>query len=108
MLAATDNAIELPPFEVVGPRNAPTIVVLGGISANRHICANGADTRPGWWEAMAGRGRSLDTARYQLVGVDFLDGGRGDDGRPERVVTTHDQADAIAAVLDVLGIERLH
>src|ERR1044072_3082780 len=105
MLVATDNAIELPPFEVVGPRNAPTIVVLGGISANRHICANGADSRPGWWEAIAGRGRPLDTARYQLVGVDFLDGGGG---RAERVVTTHDQADAIAAVLDVLGVEHLH
>jgi homoserine O-acetyltransferase len=108
MLLASDTAIELPPFEVVGPQGAPTIVVLGGISANRHICSNGADGRPGWWESMAGRGRALDTTRYQLVGIDFLDGGRRADGRPERVVTTHDQAEAIAAVLDSLGVDRLH
>lgn len=108
MLLAPESAVELPPFEVVGPRGAPTIAVLGGISANRHICANGADGRPGWWEAMAGRGRALDTTRYQLVGFDFVDGGRGVDGRPERIVSTHDQADALAAVLDSLGIERLH
>jgi homoserine O-acetyltransferase len=57
---------------------------------------------------MAGRGRALDTSRYQLVGVDFLDGGRADDGRPERIVTTHDQADALAAVLDSLDIDRVH
>lgn len=108
MLVASESAVELPPFEVVGPQGAPTIAVMGGISANRHICANGADGRPGWWEAMAGRGRALDTTRYQLVGFDFLDGGRGADGRPERTVTTHDQADALAAILDSLGIERLH
>jgi homoserine O-acetyltransferase len=108
MMVASESTIELPPFEIAGVRGAPAIVALGGISANRHICANGADGRPGWWEAMAGRGRALDTTRYQLVGVDFLDGGRRDDGRPERIVTTHDQADALAAVLDSLGIERLH
>jgi homoserine O-acetyltransferase len=108
MLVASESTIELPPFEIAGVRGAPAIAVLGGISANRHICANGADGRPGWWEAMAGRGRALDTTRYQLVGFDFLDGGRRDDGRPERIVTTHDQADALAAVLDSLGIDRLH
>ena len=108
MFVATEIAIELPPFEVVGPKDAPAIVVLGGISANRHICSNAADGRAGWWELMAGRGRALDTTRYQLVGVDFLDGGRAADGRPERVVSTFDQADSLAAVLDSLGIDRLH
>lgn len=108
MLVASEIAAELPPFEVVGPRGAPTIAVLGGISANRHVCSNGADSRPGWWEVMAGRGRALDSTRYQLVGVDFLDGGRASDGRPERIVTTHDQADALAAVLDSLDIDRVH
>jgi homoserine O-acetyltransferase/O-succinyltransferase len=105
---ASEILIEVPPYEVSGPRGAPTIVVLGGISANRHVCGNGVDPSPGWWEAVAGRGRALDTTRYQLVGCDFLDGGRGPDGRPEHIVSTHDQADAIAAVLDEIGIERVH
>ena len=108
MPVASEILIEVPPYEVSGPRGAPTIVVLGGISANRHVCGNGVDPSPGWWEGVAGRGRALDTSRFQLVGVDFLDGGRGPDGRPERIVSTHDQADAIAAVLDEIGIERVH
>jgi homoserine O-acetyltransferase/O-succinyltransferase len=40
--------------------------------------------------------------------VDFLDGGRRSDGRPQRIVTTHDQAANVASVLDELGIERIH
>ena len=108
MSFASEILIEVPPYEVSGPRGAPTIVVLGGISANRHVCGNGVDPSPGWWEAVAGRGRALDTTHYQLVGCDFLDGGRGPDGRPERIVSTHDQAEAIAAVLDEIGIQRVH
>ena len=42
-----------------------------------------------------------------MLGFDFLDGGRGSDGRPERIVTTHDQADALARVLDEIGVERI-
>jgi homoserine O-acetyltransferase len=108
MRSASEGTLELSSFEVVGPQGAPVVVALGGISSNRHICANGADERRGWWESIAGRGRALDTTRYQLIGVDFLDGGCRDDGRPERIVTTYDQADAIIAVLDSLGIDRVH
>jgi homoserine O-acetyltransferase len=107
MSLVSETLIEVPPYEVFGPRGAPTILVLGGISANRHICANGVDPTPGWWESIAGRGRALDTTKYQLVGCDFIDGGRGVDGRPERIVRTHDQADAIVAALDEIGIEKV-
>jgi homoserine O-acetyltransferase len=95
---------ELPAFEVVGPRDAPAVVVLGGISANRHVRSTGDDPSPGWWESVA----ALTTKHYSLVGVDFIDGGERPDGRPERIVTIADQADAVAAVLDHLGIPRLH
>ena len=108
MSCVSEILIDVPPYEISGPRGAPTIVVLGGISANRHVCGNGVDPSPGWWETVAGGGRALDTTRYQLVGCDFLDGGRGSDGRPERIVTTHDQADALAAVLDEIGVRRVH
>ena len=107
MTVASEILIEVPPYEVVGPRGAPAVVALGGISANRHVCGNGANPNPGWWEGVAGRGRALDTTRYQLIGCDFIDGGLGPDGRPERIVTTHDQADAVIAVLDELHIERV-
>jgi len=107
MSLVSETLIEVPPYEVFGPRGAPTVLVLGGISANRHICANGVDPTPGWWESIAGRGRALDTTKFQLVGCDFIDGGRGIDGRPERIVRTHDQADAIVAALDEIGIDKV-
>jgi homoserine O-acetyltransferase len=92
---------------VIGPRGAPVVVALGGISATRHVCANAVDGRPGWWEGIAGPGRAIDTLRRQVLSFDYVDGGRTDDGRPERVVTTHDQADALAAVLDEIGVHRV-
>src|SRR5690242_4257208 len=69
MPVASEILIEVPPYEVSGPRGAPTIVVLGGISANRHVCGNGVDPSPGWWEGVAGRSRALDPTLYQLIGV---------------------------------------
>jgi homoserine O-acetyltransferase/O-succinyltransferase len=104
---ASETELELPPYEVIGPRGAPVVVALGGISASRHVCANAADGRPGWWESIVGPSRAIDTSRHQVLSFDYLDGGRGSDGRPERVVTSHDQADALAAVLDEIGVARV-
>ncbi len=91
------------PFEVSGPAGAPVVVALGGISASRHVVATADDPSPGWWECVVGPGRAVDTRRFRVLGLDFLDGGRAPDGRPARTVTTHDQADALAAALDALG-----
>jgi homoserine O-acetyltransferase len=96
--AGTASAVE---FEVAGPENAPLVLALGGISADRHVAT-------GWWKAIAGPARAIDTSTFRVLGVEFLDGGSRADGRPERPVTTRDQAAAIAAVLDELDVERLH
>ena len=98
----------VPAFEIVGPAGAPVVAVLGGISATRHVSASDRDPSPGWWDAIVGPGRAINTNAFCVLGVDFLDGGRRDDGQPARTVTTADQADAVARVLDALGIERLH
>lgn len=95
--AVTAATIE---HEIVGPKDAPVVLAVGGISADRHVTT-------GWWARVAGERRAIDTIQHRVLGVDFLDGGRGADGRPERAVTTHDQADAIAAVLDERAIETL-
>jgi homoserine O-acetyltransferase/O-succinyltransferase len=95
-------------YELVGRSDAPLVIALGGISATRHVAANASDLTPGWWDDIVGDGKSIDTTRYRVLGVDFIDGGRREDGRPQRTVTTHDQADAIARVLDHIGVERVH
>lgn len=99
---------ELPNYEIVGPADAPVVVALGGISASRHVTSTDENAAPGWWHEIAGPGRAIDTTRVRVLGIDYIDGGRGSDGRPKRAITTHDQADAVAAVLDALGVERVH
>lgn len=101
-------------FEWMGNPEGPVVVVLGGISANRHVGSHASDESPGWWEPFAGPGRPLDTRTYRVVGVDWI-GGPGGSSAPHRrpspegipAVTTRDQAAAVAAVLDHLGVTRV-
>ncbi|HMA23482.1 MAG TPA: homoserine O-succinyltransferase [Gemmatimonadaceae bacterium] len=95
-------------YELIGAPGAPVVVVLGGISATRHVTISDDDPSPGWWNEIVGRGRAVDTMRYRVLGVDFLDGGWQSDGRPQRIVTTHDQAANIARILDEIGVDRIH
>jgi homoserine O-acetyltransferase len=85
---------------ITRPTGAPVVVVLGGISASR-------DAR-NWWPAIVGHKRAVDTRGFRVLGIDWLDGGEGRDGRPLRAISTHDQADALAAVLDEHEVQSLH
>jgi homoserine O-acetyltransferase len=105
---ASAQLAELPPFEITGPPCAPVVVALGGISATRHVAASDDDPERGWWEDVVGPGRAVDTSCYRVLGFDFLDGGVADDGGPARTVTTHDQADALARLLDALDVDAAH
>ena len=89
-------------WEAVGPEDAPCVIVAGGISAGRHLAPNGAFPEPGWWAAQVGRGAALDPARLRLVAIDWL----GADGTLDAPIDSADQADAIARVLDRLGVRR--
>jgi homoserine O-acetyltransferase len=94
-------------YELVGAQGAGVTLALGGISATRHVVSHADSGAPGWWEQIAGAARPLDTGTRRILGVEFLDGGRTPDGRPAAIVTTHDQAASIVALLDDLGIDRL-
>lgn len=90
----------------------PVVAVLGGISAGRHVTACIDDASPGWWESMVGAARPIDTSAFDVVAIDWV-GGAGlstgpRDDVPFPAVGTHDQARALLAVLDRLGIRRLH
>jgi homoserine O-acetyltransferase len=91
------------PWECLGPSGAPCVLVAGGISAGRHVAASAAFPERGWWDAQAGVGQALAPARLRLLAIDWL----GADGALDAPIDSADQADAIAAVLDVLGIDRL-
>lgn len=87
-------------YEVLGPDDAPVLVVAGGISADRHVLASARYPDAGWWQVQSGLG--LDPSRQRIVAIDWL----GADGALDVPIDSADQADAIAAVLDALGIAR--
>jgi len=97
---------QLPQFTLVGAPDAPVVVVLGGISATRHVVSSTG--QPGWWNAIAGDARAIDTNRFRVLGIDFLDAGRDATGRPRRIVTTHDQALWLMRALQSTGVGRAH
>ena len=59
-------------YELSGAEDAPLVIVLGGISAGRHVTATPEDASAGWWEALVGAGRAIDTRQFRVLGVDFL------------------------------------
>jgi homoserine O-acetyltransferase len=96
-------------WRLVGPADAPVVLALGGISAHRRVSAEDQ----GWWAPLVGHGKAVDAARFRVLGMDYL-GGSAESTGPARgaadfpTISSHDQARAIVAVLDHLGIGQLH
>ncbi len=89
-------------WECQGPVDAPVLIVQGGISASRHVCASAQFIEPGWWQEQAGVGAALDSKRFRILAIDWL----AADGALDVCIDPTDQADAICAVLDDLRINR--
>jgi len=85
-----------------GKPDAPTVVVQGGISADRNAGST-SGAGPGWWQAQIGADRALDPKRLQVLSIDWI----GADGTLDAPIDTADQADAIAATLDRLQVARI-
>lgn len=102
-------ALGLPPikYEICGVEGAPAIVVLGGISASKHVARNSVNPDPGWWDGAVGPSRAIDTERFCVIGIDYATSLRrtADQALPAATVTTFDQARAVCAVLDDLNVK---
>lgn len=85
-----------------GTPGAPTIVVQGGISADRQVCRTPDAEGEGWWDALVGAGRAVDLDRVRVLSIDWISASELGTGS----VSTEDQADIIAALLDALRIGR--
>jgi homoserine O-acetyltransferase len=114
---------------LVGPVDASVVLVLGGISANRHVCpvmpschTNPSTYSAGWWADIVGGDLAIDTCRFRVLSFDFLPGdnaaleGQGEPGRASQsrnllapfIITTRDQARIAHFICRQLGIDRLH
>jgi len=81
-------------YRCLGGDHPTTIVALGGISADCRVDA--------WWSPLVGTGRAVDPNRLRVVSVDWIVPRTVDEP-----ATTAIQADALTAVIDHLGIDRV-
>ncbi len=94
-------------FRLVGPEDAPVVVVVGGISAHRQL-----DGAAGWWPEIVGAGLGIDTRKFRVLGIDYL-GGPGASSAPQPgsgfpPLSSFDQADALRQIVLHLGLKSLH
>ncbi len=102
------------------PAGDNLILILTGMSASAHVTSHPGDPTPGWWEAMVGPGKPIDTDRWHVICVNALGGCHGSTGpastRPDGsgaygldfpVLSIEDVADASAHVVRTLGFHRL-
>jgi homoserine O-acetyltransferase/O-succinyltransferase len=110
-------------YETWGSLNAAgdnAVLILTGLSPDAHAAANEGNPEPGWWEAMLGPGRPIDTERWFVVCVNTLGSCKGSTGPasidpatggPYRLafpeLAIEDVADAAAVVVRALGLERV-
>ncbi|HVV93385.1 MAG TPA: homoserine O-acetyltransferase [Hyphomicrobiales bacterium] len=122
-----DCGVVLSPFQIAyqtyGTLNAErsnAILVCHALTGDQHAANPHPVTgKPGWWEAMVGPGKPIDTDRYFVVATNVLGGCMGSTGPASRrpdgkvwgldfpVVTIADMVRAQALLLDRLGIATL-
>src|SRR5690606_3512262 len=109
-------------YETWGTLNAAgdnAVLIVTGLSPDAHAAANDANPEAGWWEAMLGPGKPIDSDRWFVVCVNTLGSCKGSSGPASINPATHtpwrlrfpelsieDAADATAHVIRALGIER--
>jgi homoserine O-acetyltransferase len=105
--AATDIEVPIPAHlpalgrqtraRIAGRRDAPLVVALGGISADRFVAA-GRYRSMGWWPGLVGLGLAVDPARHLVLGLDFAADESG-----AFAPTTHEQGEVLAAAIEAAG-----
>jgi len=127
---ALDNGVAFGPitlaYETYGTLNTAhdnAVLVMHALSGDAHVAGRHqiTDRKPGWWDALVGPGRALDTDQYFVVCANVLGGCAGSTGpssidpytdRPYGMrfphVTIGDMVRAQVRLLDRLQITTLH
>ena len=112
-------------YETYGTLNADksnAVLICHALNASHHVAGVYADqpSNQGWWDNMIGPGKSVDTNKFFVIGVNNLGSCFGSTGpmhvNPDTgkvygadfpVVTVEDWVNAQVRLLDALGIEQL-
>jgi homoserine O-acetyltransferase/O-succinyltransferase len=110
-------------YETWGALNAArdnAVLILTGLSPDAHAASHDGNPEPGWWEAMLGPGKPIDSDRWFVICVNSLGSCKGSTGPasidpqtgaayrlafPE--LSVEDIADTAAHAVRALGIERV-
>lgn len=111
-------------FETYGALNDTkdnAILLCHALTGDQFVASQHPVTgKPGWWERMVGPGKPIDTDRFHVICANVVGScmgstgpaSAGADGAPFAmnfpVITIRDMVRAQIALLDALGIERLH
>ncbi len=104
----------------LNPARDNALLLFTGLSASAHAASHPSDPSNGWWEAMIGPGKALDTEQFFVISVNSLGSCFGSTGPGSIDPTTgqpygdrfpelriEDIARASQAAVDALGIEQL-
>src|SRR5262245_18858053 len=70
-------------YETWGELNAArdnAVRIVTGLSPDGHAAANADNAEPGWWEAMLGPGKPIDSHRWFVICVNSLGSCKGSTG----------------------------
>jgi len=111
-------------YEAYGELNAAkdnAVFIAHALTGDHHVASPHPITgKPGWWLRMVGPGKPIDTNRFPVICANVIGScmgstgpaSTGPDGAPFGmgfpVITIRDMVRGHIALLDVLGIERLH
>lgn len=111
-------------YGMLAPDAANAVLVCHALTGDQYLASPHPITgKPGWWERMVGPGKPIDTDRYFVICANVIGSCMGStgpaspdpgaaDGQPYAmrfpVITIRDMVRGLVALLDGLGIARLH
>jgi homoserine O-acetyltransferase/O-succinyltransferase len=108
-------------YGTLNAAHSNAVLVCHALTGDQFVAsAHPVTGKPGWWEMMVGPGKPIDTDRFFVICANVIGGCMGSSGPADvdpatgepygltfPLITVRDMVRAQAALLDVLGIEKL-
>jgi homoserine O-acetyltransferase len=108
-------------YGTLSPEKDNAVLIVHALSGDAHAAGVDAKGRLGWWDAMIGPGKGIDTNKYFVISSNCLGGCQGTTGPPSinpetgkpygksfPRVTIGDMVSVQAMLVERLGIKRVH
>ena len=108
-------------YGTLSPERDNAVLILHALSGDAHVAGVDENGKLGWWDAMIGPGKGIDTNKYFVICSNCLGGCKGttgpcsinpETGRPYGrefpLVTMADMVNVQVMLMERLGIRKLH